>query len=658
MNVLKSIKVEEKTNKIFFILIKSFIIPVGLIIILGVTSYITASNTVIEKYKSSVNSANKSLSMYFGLLTNNIESKVGEIAIGNEVNDYYNNYNSPESLEKYLQSKKRLQLLVNSEKYLNNYYVISKNGDYSSYYSKIKKEADLYNEFLKSYSGKYFEKNNNKLAGWFGKHEYIDNIAKGDKEYSLTYYRKMLANDAFIIVDVDKEELVEGLKNIGLSENSVISLVTMDDYEVTLINNDDKEDVRIDNSNKIYKEDFYKKAKKSNEDGSCFVSFNNNEYLFVYSNVGDTNIMLTTLVPKESILSQVYEIRNITIIVVLLACLIALINGAHLSKSISNELKGINVSLEKVAEGNLSVEFVTNRNDEFKMLNKGLTFMVSSLRRLIKDISIFVKKVDIASNNIFNISENLMEFIDNVNMSSAEIESGVNMQLEYADLSLIKLGDLSDRIKEIKDCTLEFEENVREIVNNNNLEKKLFEEGRKNNGEFDVVINDLEIHYNQIINISFKMDEAFNKLNNTLKENDEGFQDIIMDMKQLFIDNNCNLSEVIKEVERCKSIIDFNINIADKVKSYKNIININIDNMNKMLRRVDYLVNEVNDYNDEISDALTKTLAKIDEIAISSQEVMLAMENQTSHIKDLYEDSEDMNKYSRKLKESVERFKM
>ena len=152
------------------------------------------------------------------------------------------------------------------------------------------------------------------------------------------------------------------------------------------------------------------------------------------------------------------------------------------------------------------------------------------------------------------------------------IESGVNMQLEYADLSLIKLGDLSDRIKEIKDCTLEFEENVREIVNNNNLEKKLFEEGRKNNGEFDVVINDLEIHYNQIINISFKMDEAFNKLNNTLKENDEGFQDIIMDMKQLFIDNNCNLSEVIKEVERCKSIIDFNINIADKVESYKNII--------------------------------------------------------------------------------------
>ena len=116
--------------------------------------------------------------------------------------------------------------------------------------------------------------------------------------------------------------------------------------------------------------------------GSMEVRKDGKKYLYVYAPVGKTGLMICALIPFANIMEDVVHIRNMTIILVILATLVAMVIGSAIAVSISKSLKEAVDGLAQVAEGDLTILFRTKRKDEFRMLNDGLNHTITGVRGL------------------------------------------------------------------------------------------------------------------------------------------------------------------------------------------------------------------------------------------------------------------------------------
>lgn len=75
-----------------------------------------------------------------------------------------------------------------------------------------------------------------------------------------------------------------------------------------------------------------------------------------------TNAAVCALVPMEIVNGQADDIRNVTIAVVLIACVVAVLIGIIISTGIQKNMKRISGRLEEVAEGNLTTKSQRKRS--------------------------------------------------------------------------------------------------------------------------------------------------------------------------------------------------------------------------------------------------------------------------------------------------------
>ena len=103
------------------------------------------------------------------------------------------------------------------------------------------------------------------------------------------------------------------------------------------------------------------------------VKINGKKYVYIYTPVGNTKAMICTLIPQSNVLGQVGSIKYITIFMVILAAGAALVTGFVISTGISKTVREMSGGLAKVAQGDLTQDFTTKRQDEFKELTGSLT---------------------------------------------------------------------------------------------------------------------------------------------------------------------------------------------------------------------------------------------------------------------------------------------
>ena len=78
----------ERNTSIMRTLIGAFMVPIVLIIILGVVSYMTASNTIKNKVEESSESTLAAMGMYCEMLVGNVSSKALELVASDNLSSY------------------------------------------------------------------------------------------------------------------------------------------------------------------------------------------------------------------------------------------------------------------------------------------------------------------------------------------------------------------------------------------------------------------------------------------------------------------------------------------------------------------------------------------------------------------------------------------
>lgn len=439
-------------QRIHFQLISSFMLIIICIIILGVTSYTKSSAGITSTYENSAGQTMKMMVQYLDLGLSNVQSNYMTYLNEQELSYYFKGIYANDNIKQsttFNSYKNQFGKTITSDPMVSNIYFISNNVD--SITTSQSGSKELYRLFTATDSGAKVKEDKYKFF-WFGSQPEIDSeLNTSSDKYGVRLARHFSDSNTIMIVDIKRDIITNTLSSLDAGEGSVVGLITQDGREVL-----SREDFSTDDTPVFSTQEFYTAALENEEDnGVQNVTLNNTAYLFLYHKLTNQNAMICSLIPKSYILSQVTDIRNNTILFVIIGSVLAILLGTYLSKGIGSTISHITHQLRKVAKGDLTVEVTTKRKDEFKLLTEGITDMIANMKLLIQNVNEMSKELNEAAAFVSDSSSTFMQTSQDIQFSISDIESGVNqLDVDSADC-LSQMDSLSTKISTVSDSTEE-----------------------------------------------------------------------------------------------------------------------------------------------------------------------------------------------------------
>ena len=427
---LKGIKVK---------LLIAFVIPVMFIIALGMISYQKALYGMVHNYEISMQETIVATGKYLDMGFKSIAATATQLSVDDNLKD-------PAEFGSYKGIHKSIIAKMAADNFVSNIHVFSADGVEISTKAGATKE-DIYSGFIASEEGKLLNKDTDVI--WVGSHPYLDSkFNTNASKYSLSVIKKITDSKGFseakgneigyITIDVSQDAVNDVLNGFQWGDGSISGFVTSDAREM----NNSAE------SNPIFlSQTFYQAAFEGAElSGSEYVTYQEAQYLFFYSKIINSGAMVCGLIPRALIVKQAFDIKIITIIVVMIASLIAILIGTVIATGIGNTIKQMVATLTKAAQGDLTSEIKVKRRDEFYILAHHMNLMISSMRTLIKQVTLVSGTVSLSSENVKQTASELYIEAKDISTAIDEIELGMENQASDTEDCLKQMSTLSERL--------------------------------------------------------------------------------------------------------------------------------------------------------------------------------------------------------------------
>lgn len=692
---VKNKPVKTKKRSIRSTLFAGFLIPVLMIVVLGVISYTTASQTIMEKYEESSLNTVEAMSMYGDILTDSIASRALEQINGSDMKQYYENYydnTDPMWLEYFGNAKSTLLQMYNSTDYVSNYYVIPKAGSsMSSAWKNL--ESTFYDDFMASEIGVNFAEDKSLKNGWFGYHPEVDAVRGSDGEdYAFTYVQKFTKGDIFLLMDWSVASAEEMIAEADFGENSICALISSDGREVSRvrkINADGTETLEKVEETVFVNEAFYQSAKEAQTAISDYVTWNGESYLFVYSPLGESGISLCSLIPQENIVEEVSSIRNLTVLIVIAAAVIAILVGNYIAGGISKTVNIISKGLENVSQGDFTQTFDVKRKDEFGALGKVLNDTFEKIRLLMADMKRFGGNVNRMADDISEKTDYLNESIQNISIGIGEVSNGLQVQATETDRSNDKMQGFAERLEHIHSETNQMSgaiSGATDAIHQGQVIIKDLNEKSQTTADITNVlvenVSGVQKHSKEIEGIidtinSIAEQTNLLSLNASIEaaragEHGKGFAVVAEEIRKLADQSAEAAGEVQHRLNKMSVMTDMTTQSAEETQ---NIVaqqglslNQTIEIFGEIEKKVEELVSglqvvvdsmeQINRDKDEIQSAVMNISMEADSAAASTEEVTSSLDEQVNVMSKLAHNMEYLKKETTILEESINKFRI
>lgn len=436
-------------------LIGAFMIPVILFVIIGFMIYSKCSTTLNSTYEASANTSVGTLEEYLGLGFENIELMATRLSINSAITSYYTG-SEVKSESMLMDTKVALSNESTADKFIDHIIVCAKSGTACSEKGAIR--GDVYNAFVESEEGKNVESEIGMGSMWISSHPAIDEVTGYDSdEYALSLVTVLKNNSnksvGYIIIDVKTSFIQDILDNAQISDNSIKGFVLEDGSQV----------LSGDSDIKFTDTDFYQEALAGeNLQGSKEVSYEGADYLFTYSRIEGTNMLVCAMVPQKEIMAGAQVILRYTLIAVAICAVIAIVVGSVLASGISKAIRKVNRVLKKTSDGDLTGQISMKRKDEFNVLSSSITNMIGSMKDLILKMTNVSGHVSDSAVQVGTNSEVLLEVTKNITEAVDYINSGISQQAQDTESCLEQMNGLAERINVVHENTDEISEIAQE----------------------------------------------------------------------------------------------------------------------------------------------------------------------------------------------------
>ena len=433
-------------NKIIF----CFLIPIFFMIIIGVSSYNKSAEGLSQKFQESTIQTIQTTREYIDMTCTFIEAEGMSLSFDKDVGKYLQGslLNSPSEMMT-LRDNIRANMLssqtVNS--FINNIHVVTREGVNMLTTAAGGAVDGIYAEYKEAMAAPKYG-----VIKWVDSHPLLDEaVGLRQNEYILVYEIMTSNNNGCIVVDINTEAIEEFIGELDLGEGSIIGFATENGREIAIRESDDDSAIGeiVTDGGIFVNQDFYAGINEENLQGSVEVSYNGEDYLFIYSRSESIKFTVCALVPMKVVISQAKEVRDLTIFLSVLACVVALVVGMITVAGIQNNMKRISQKIGEVAQGDLTVSVSAKGHDEFQSLAGSASEMVVNTKRLVNKVTYATAQLEESAKGVEDVSEVINGCSQEITQAISEINEGIERQSEHAQVCVARTDILSNEIQQV-----------------------------------------------------------------------------------------------------------------------------------------------------------------------------------------------------------------
>lgn len=679
---LKSIRVK---------LILAFVVPIILIIIQGIISYSNTSKTAKNLAAQSSIAAMESSGKYLDLVLRTVENISGQLFANIDIQDYLSKeFTTDQFIESNALKDRVNSALISISTYspeVNNILIIPARESLRPLASQINSTVK-FSQLKDSYCIDKLSKSTT-ASGWFGIHEDFDKLnATSTDIYSMSLMKLIKSTRTretigLLIIDI-KPEVISGLSNsTNLTKEQQVHLISPDKRVFTNGN-----DMNI--TSKLVEQKFYTDVVAGkNEKGSKQVTYEGVKYLMTFYKVSNTGYVLLGLIPESELNAAARSVILTTVIMILLAVLIAFATGIIMANSMSRTINRIINASAQAASGDLSVTFNSRRQDELGTLARSINSMIGSMRSLIEQSMGVTNKVSNSALTVSTTSQMVSSVSQDISTAIQEIAKGATAQAEDAEQGVEKISILAEKINDVT-------ENARSIDSLTHNTMIMTQNGLASVRDLDMKANrttaisneilqdiqQLNVHsksIGKIVKVITGIADQTNllALNATIEaaragEMGKGFAVVADEVKKL-ADQSMNATQDIaniirntqdqtaKAVEKAtttESILKSqNEAVTDTIKIFERIME-SMKNLSLQVEQIMNRISEMEDNKEQAINSIQNISAVSEQTAASSQQVTASTQEQLASIEELSRHAVELEQSAKDLQQSISKFKL
>ena len=469
---LKRTKVQSMENKkgvLFSIRAKiflCFLVPILFLILVGVFSYKKAAAGMYDTFRDSNEQTINMANQYLDVSNSFIEAEALKYAFQSYLGKYMIGLYETDAVQR--------KTVINSvgssirasqagNDFISNIHIVTEEDVQMLSTKAGGTVMGIYKDYKNEMLG--YSDNGKKIPEWVDYHNTLDDtLGLKQSDYIMAYQTTPQSGKGFIVIDVKASAIQQFLDSLDMGDGSIIGFVTQSGREIISEKlPDGQESTRADGETVFYGQDFFNNLE--DQQTTKEVSINGKSYLFFYSRMERTNAAVCALVPMEIVNGQADDIRNVTIAVVLIACVVAVLIGIIISTGIQKNMKRISGRLEEVAEGNLTTKVSVKGHDEFNNLAVVANHMINNNKKLVQKVSGATDTLESSAQEVRQASNVMKDYSVNIIQAIDEINDGITKQSEHAEECVRKTDTLSEEIQNVSSIAGQVEGLVSEAEN-------------------------------------------------------------------------------------------------------------------------------------------------------------------------------------------------
>lgn len=280
---------------------------------------------------------------------------------------------------------------------------------------------------------------------WGSVHPFVDEKMELSEDDYILYCSCRIGTEkkgGVIIIDISLKAIKNLMENLDFGEGSHIAFITADGRELSL-----------DENIKITDMDFYTDA----EETAQYINYNGTEYFYMSKKSSTTGGNFVVMVPRSTITKKADDIKNITLLMVMLAGVTVILLSAVIIAGIGSNIGKSITALDEVAQGNLTAKKLKANNREFGKLYAAIQNTIRKIRELIDMVNQVIRSVFASGVQVNEASANVSGMIGDMRAEIDEI--GHNIVKEDTEITVCNemMEELSAKIKQVN-------ANIKEMV--------------------------------------------------------------------------------------------------------------------------------------------------------------------------------------------------
>lgn len=680
-------------------LITAFSITIIPIIALGIISFNVSKAAIEEKVTSSTLETIKQGSSYLDLLFSNFETITLQIFMDNDLQEFLRlenlDFQQYETFQMRSKAEKVISSIPITNDLISDIVIISGENKslctsgYSIYNSELTLESVKDMELPK----KVLEAQGKNI--WVGWHPELDSIALSKTgKFAFSVVRSIRdinrqGEIGLLYLDIKPKAVSDGLlRKIDIGEQGEIHLITSDGRDISSTYTD--KEILEENNKGIIDLPFVKEIMSQNNtqaSGHSIVSYKDEKYLMVYNKIERNGFILLGLIPQSYLLKGTENISLFTIILVIIAAMVAVLIGLFMASSMGRTIKRIIGAANRAASGDLTVSPTSRRNDELGVLAKSISMMIAGTRNLIEQAYEISQTVAESAVSVSSTSQRVSAVSSDIAHAIQEISQGASSQASDAEQGVQRMSELAGKINIVARNTVEIEQLSRNtlaltekgLTSIEDLDSKTNESTSNTRAIFSD-IETLDSHsksIGKIIKVIGNIADQTNllALNAAIEaaragEMGKGFAVVAEEVRKLAEQSMSaarEIATIIKDTQAQTSrTVERAIATEEILKSQNEAVNNTIsvfkeiaaamDELVRMVNEIAEGVEEMNIFKDNTIQSIQNISAVSQETAASSQEVTASTEEQVSSIQELSAQAEELGRVAQKLADAISRF--